>query len=351
MNKIVGSLLLVLMSGAASAQVNITNGNGTALTQRYCYADTNYLLAGTPSGGRFSGCGILERNGQWYFNPVEATKNISVFPYQCSLTYTAANGQAVSRNLLIDKPVLINPPMADIGLCVDSFLLQAKMLYAGAYDYSWSPSAFLERPDTSITKGSVQQTTTFVLTATDRVSGCRGFDTVTVTRYPVPVLHVTPATASIYSRGSVQLQASGAEYYEWSPAAGLSHPAIANPVASPEGPVKYTVVGYNQFSCSDTAEVYIDVNEALALPNAFTPNGDGRNDFFAVRNMGYQGVHSFRIFDRWGRMLFETKDAIRGWDGTVKGLSAAQGVYFYEIRLSLRDGTAKVFKGDVTLIR
>lgn len=344
-------MLLVLMSSVAFAQVNITNGNGTALAQRYCYNDTNYLLAGTPSGGIFNGCGILERNGQWYFNPVAATRDISVFPYQCRLTYTTTDGQSASLNLLIDKPVLIHPPMSDIGLCADTFLLQAKMLYAGAYDYSWSPSAFLERPDTSITKGSVRQTTNFVLTATDRVSGCKGRDTVTVTRYPVPVLNVTPPAASVYSRGSVQLQASGAEYYEWSPSAGLSHPAIANPVASPESSVKYTVVGYNQFSCSDTAEVYIEVNETLALPNAFTPNGDGRNDFFTVRNIGYQGVHSFRIFDRWGRMIFETKDAVRGWDGTIKGLPAAQGVYFYEIRLALREGTTKLFKGEVTLIR
>lgn len=351
MNRIWGSMLLVLISAGGFAQVSITNGDGTALTRRYCYNDTDYLLAGNPSGGSFSGCGILERNGQWYFNPVVATKDVSVFPYQCPLTYTAANGQRVSQNLFVDKPVRISPPMADIGLCVDTFLLQAKMLYAGAYDYAWSPAPFLERPDSSWTKGRVQETTTFIMTATDRASGCKGSDTVTVTRYPVPVLSVSPASSFINSRESVQLLASGAEHYEWTPTAGLSHPAIANPVAAPQGPMKYTVVGYNSFSCSDTAEVYIEVNETLALPNAFTPNGDGKNDFFAVKNMGYQGVHSFRVFDRWGRMIFETRDALQGWDGTIKGVPAAQGIYFYEIRLSLREGAGKVFKGDVLLMR
>ncbi|OJV54055.1 MAG: hypothetical protein BGO31_11865 [Bacteroidetes bacterium 43-16] len=351
MRRIAGSLLLVLMCCSGFAQVSITNGNGTVLTQRYCYNDTDYVLSGTPSGGNFSGCGIVNRNGQWYFNPVVATQGISVFPYQCPLTYTAANGQAVTRSLLIDKPVVISPPLQDMGLCVDTFLLQAKMLYAGAYDYSWSPAAFLERPDTSFTKGAIRETTRFVLTATDRVSACKGSDTVTVMRYPVPVLSVSPASVLIRSRESVQLQASGAEYYEWSPFEGLDHPGIANPVAAPTGPVKYTVVGYNSFSCSDTAEVFIDINEILALPNAFTPNGDGRNDFFAVKNMGFQGVHSFRIFNRWGQLVFESQDAVKGWDGTVKGLPAAQGIYFYEIRLSLRDGSPKVFKGDLTLIR
>jgi hypothetical protein len=59
----------------------------------------------------------------------------------------------------------------------------------------------------------------------------------------------------------------------------LSHPAIANPVASPQEPVEYTVVGYNQYGCNDTAHLSIAVEERLYLPNAFTPNGDGKNDF------------------------------------------------------------------------
>lgn len=351
MKHIVWSICLLLLGLQAMAQVSITNGDGTALTTRYCHQDTDYLVTGNPAGGSFSGCGMVQRNGQWYFNPVTATQGITIFPYQCELIYTTANNQSVTKLLLIQKPVVISPPLQDFGICVDTFMLRAEMLYAGAYDFQWTPAAFLERPDTSVSKGRITETTQFVLTATDRVSGCKGVDTIVVAKYPVPNVTLNTDYALIKSRESVQLLATGARHYEWFPVAGLDHPAIAAPVASPREPTKYTVVGYNDYNCRDSAQVFIDINEALALPNAFTPNGDGLNDFFAVKNMGYQGVHGFRIYNRWGQLVFETLDALRGWDGMFKGLPAAQGTYFYEIRLALRDGKVKVFKGDVLLMR
>ncbi|OJV54059.1 MAG: hypothetical protein BGO31_11885 [Bacteroidetes bacterium 43-16] len=351
MKNIIWSICLLLMSLRAMAQVTITNGDGSVLTTRYCHQDTDFLLAGNPSGGNFSGCGMVQRNGHWYFNPVLATQGVTVFPYQCQLTYTTANNQSVTKLLLIQKPVVISPPLQDFGMCVDSFVLRAEMLYAGAYDFVWTPAAVLERPDTSVTKGRIQETTEFVLTATDRVSGCRGADTIVVTKYPIPSITLSPGYALIKSRESVQLQASGAEHYEWFPIEGLDHPAIADPVARPQAPTRYTVVGYNSYACKDSAHVVIDIDESLALPNAFTPNGDGLNDFFAVKNMGYQGVHGFKIFNRWGQLVFETLDAVKGWDGMFKGEPAAQGVYFYEIRLALREGQVKTFKGDLLLLR
>ncbi|MBL7706626.1 MAG: gliding motility-associated C-terminal domain-containing protein [Taibaiella sp.] len=351
MKHIIWSICLVLLCLQAMAQVSITNGDGAALTTRYCHQDTDYLLTGSPAGGIFSGCGMVQINGQWYFNPVTATQGITVFPYQCQLTYTTATNQSVTKLLLIQKPVVISPPLQDFGICVDTFLLRAEMLYAGAYDFQWNPASMLERPDTSVSKGRISGTTQFVLTATDRASGCKGADTVVVTKNPVPNVTLNTDYALIKSRESVQLLATGAVHYEWFPVAGLDHPAIAAPVASPREPTKYTVVGYNDYNCRDSAQVFIDINEVLALPNAFTPNGDGLNDFFAVKNLGYQGVHGFRIYNRWGQLVFETLDALRGWDGMFKGQPAAQGTYFYEIRLALRDGKVKVFKGDVLLMR
>jgi hypothetical protein len=92
----------------------ITNVDGTPLTTRYCWTDSNYAIAGNPAGGTFSGCGINEANGQWYFNPVLASQGISVFPYQCSITYTTADGSAsTTQNILVWKPVVITPPLQD----------------------------------------------------------------------------------------------------------------------------------------------------------------------------------------------------------------------------------------------
>lgn len=345
---IISCFLFVLSAGA---QVTITNGDGSALTTTYCYKDQLLPLTGTPAGGQFSGCGMVQQNGLWYLNPVLATQNVTVFPVQCAINYTAPNGQSVSRTILIRKPVVISPALEDLGTCIDSVHLAANMLYAGAYDFQWTPAAPLSRPDTSVTDAFVTRTTTFYLMATDRSGGCQGTDSITITRYPVPQLSVDPARVAIFSGQSVQLQAAGADYYEWFPIQGLSHAAVADPVVSPQEPMTYTVVGYNQFGCKDTAQSIIDIDERLHLPNAFTPNGDGRNDFFAVKNMGYQGVVSFKIYNRWGHLVFETLDAARGWDGMIKGQPAEQGVYFYDIRIANRIGKIIPFKGDLMLIR
>lgn len=348
---ILSIIVLLIFDNVVSAQTNITNGDGSVLTTRYCHQDTDFPLMGLPSGGTFSGCGIRFENGQWLFNPKQATEGISVFPVQCPLTYTTTGGQSITKNLLIQKPVVIYPPLQDFGICVDTFKLDAQMLYAGAYEYDWSPSLSLERSDTNVTFGTIQQTTHFKIKAIDKVSGCMGFDSITVNRYPMPLLSVNPSETLIKSRKSVQLQAEGADYYSWMPVEGLSNPAISNPVAQPKEPTRYRVVGYNHFECTDTAYVNVDINETLGIPNAFTPNGDGKNDLFSVKNMGHQGVIAFKIFNRWGQLIFETLNVDHGWDGTHNSQQVEQGVYFYHIRIALRDGTVKDFKGDVTLIR
>lgn len=320
------------------------------LTTKFCYEDVSSPLAGNPSGGSFSGCGMQQQSGQWYFNPVAATQGVTVFPYQCTISYTV-NNQTVSQAMLIYKPVKINPPLADSATCSGHFSLQAYTLYAGAYDYQWIPADPLERADTSKAKGFVQQTTTFVLTATDHTSGCTGSDTVTITRYPSPEVKVTPANTLIKSREMVVLQASGADRYNWQPSRWLSSDTTANPLARPEAPVTYLVIGTNEYGCTDSAEATIRINEQLLVPNAFSPNGDGLNDIFRVENIGYQHIEAFHVFNRWGERIYQTLDGARGWDGTQKGAEADAGNYYYYIKLGMLDGSSAVFKGEVLLVR
>jgi gliding motility-associated-like protein len=328
----------------------ITNGDGSPLTTQYCYKDTLYPIAGSPAGGTFSGCGMVQQAGQWYYNPVAASAGITVFPYQCAISYTV-NGHSVSRNILVFKPVVISPPLQDSATCNGAFVLDAKTLYAGAYNYLWTPAAPLADPTSNHTEGFINTTTTFVIIAEDLTSGCVGTDTVTITRHPVPEVKVTPDNITILSREQVVLNASGAKHYQWLPPKWLSSDTIANPVASPQAPLTYSVIGTNDEGCSDTAEVVININEAMYVPNAFSPNGDGVNDIFKVENIGYQGVEEFRIFNRWGQLVYETLDGSRGWNGYQKDQPADAGTYYYIIQLRHHDNTARVFKGEVLLIR
>ena len=99
-------------------------------------------------------------------------------------------------------------------------------------------------------------------------------------------------------------------------------------------PGSYRVVcSVNNATCaSDSMEVTVAVAESyLAVPNAFTPNGDGKNDEFRV---AYRSLRDFHIwvYNRWGKLVYESTDPAKGWDGNINGRPAAEGAYFYVVR-------------------
>jgi gliding motility-associated-like protein len=92
---------------------------------------------------------------------------------------------------------------------------------------------------------------------------------------------------------------------------------------------------------------------SLKIPNAFTPNGDGLNDVFKVINLTNERIVDFRVFNRWGTIVYRSidSDGNAGWDGNYKGQAQPTGVYGYLIRIAYPDGNIETYKGTVTLIR
>ncbi len=115
----------------------------------------------------------------------------------------------------------------------------------------------------------------------------------------------------------------------------------------------YTVnVSLKGCDANDTIEIFKDCY--IDIPNAFTPNGDGTNDFFIPRNLFTRGITSFemKIYDRWGILMFETtKLDGRGWDGKYNGADQPMGVYVYLITVDMKSGESEKYKGNVTLMR
>lgn len=342
------SLYMCCLGPVLHAQV-ITNQDGSPLSLRYCYTDHNYALAGQPAGGTFSGCGVFQQNGVWYFNPVSSTAGVTVFPYQCALNYTV-NGSIVSKNVLIWKPVTIYPPLEDSNTCNGYIALHASTLYAGNYHYKWSPYLYLDHPDSSNTTGKIPGTQEFIITATDVTSGCIGRDTVVLTLSPAPSLTISHDTI-IMARQQIKLYASGAAIYNWYPMKWLDTYTGDAVLAAPQAPITYTVVGSSEYGCSDTATVFVDIHDDIAIPNAFSPNDDGLNDVFQIYNYGYQKIQEFRIFNRWGQLVFQTMDGTKGWDGTQNGVPVTVGNYYYQIRLQSDEKDVALYKGEVLLLR
>jgi gliding motility-associated-like protein len=140
----------------------------------------------------------------------------------------------------------------------------------------------------------------------------------------------------------------------WTPITYLDSNTVQHPWARPLKSMVYTLTGLNQYSCKATADVKINVihKSNTGVPNVFSPNGDGLNDIFKIEHLKFEKLLEFKIFNRYGQLVFESQDPQQGWDGSYKGKTADAGVYYYRIVVALPpDGMAKVFKGDVTLIR
>ncbi|GAA4465022.1 hypothetical protein GCM10023093_16500 [Nemorincola caseinilytica] len=118
-------------------------------------------------------------------------------------------------------------------------------------------------------------------------------------------------------------------------------------------PGKYHVtVSVN--NCETTDSVNVDDDCYVHIPNVFSPNGDGMNDYFFPRQLLARGLTSFRmaIYNRWGQVIFESKTLDgSGWDGRLNGVNQPEGVYVYTIDVEFRDGQKESHKGNVTLMR
>jgi len=195
-------------------------------------------------------------------------------------------------------------------------------------------------------------TTQYAVSIQDEYS-CADTLTTTILVHPLPDINALPGDTSVPYGTQLQLIASGAVSYTWSPADFLNNPFLPAPTAYITDNVVFIVTGLDNNGCSKSDSVFITVtyNHYLALPNAFTPNGDGRNDVFKIGNMNFQKLQEFSVYNRWGQQVFTTNDPKQGWDGTYNGQPQEMGVYTYLIQVAYPDGTVDNYKGDVTLIR
>ena len=104
--------------------------------------------------------------------------------------------------------------------------------------------------------------------------------------------------------------------------------------------------------CKDSVckDIFIDFIPLIDVPNAFTPNNDGVNDIIKVEGLGITQL-SFRIYNRWGELVYEGFDQEEGWNGIYKGVLQEMEVYTYVVSAVLLDGSTPVLKGNISLIR
>ncbi|RYD89573.1 MAG: gliding motility-associated C-terminal domain-containing protein, partial [Sphingobacteriales bacterium] len=171
---------------------------------------------------------------------------------------------------------------------------------------------------------------------------CDDFAEVTVTVLKKPKANV-PGPKTIFEGESVILDAAPTGdnlSYSWSPATNLDNPFSPTPVATPTEDITYTLT-VSSTSCGNDGPhpVFVRVYKKIIVPNTFTPNGDGANDIWLIKDLDTYPESILTIFNRNGQQLYRSIGYARPWDGTYGGSALPTGTYYYII--DLKNNTPK----------
>ncbi len=218
-----------------------------------------------------------------------------------------------------------------------------------AWDFGDAQTATDANPTHSYAQGSDYNVT--LISGNER--GCR--DT-TVKSLGVEKFKPFAGNDTVIVKGEyINFNAEGGITYLWTPDTLLNNPNVNDPTGRfyEEGYYPYNVHITSMNNCEGDDSIIVRVvgKESYFVPNAFTPNGDGMNDVFRPRAVGYRSVEYFSVFNRFGQMVYESKDFAQGWDGTFNGNQADMGTYMYMLKMIDRFGKPVNVKGDVILMR
>lgn len=222
------------------------------------------------------------------------------------------------------------------------------------YTYTWSTT-----PPQYTTSISGLAASMYYITVTDS-KGCKVTKGINVNNIATPQAQFSADAEQnveiLVSQATVHFTnlSQGAVAYSWNFGDGEESSAN-NPKHTYYAPGEYivTLVAYNSVGCPSTyvlGPFIIVPDGALYIPNAFTPNRDGNNDYFMAVG---QGIDDFKmiIFDRWGKEIITLNSITESWDGTAKGEPAPEGVYTYVINARLNNGNTLKRGGTITLLR
>jgi len=322
-----------------------------------CYDSTNGTLSASASGGTGFTYTYTISDGT---DPAQ-TNTTGQFTGLPSVAYTVI---AVDQNGCPDTTVAVvahpNPITDNITSASQScsYLTNAAIYVqaaGGNGNYTFSGPG-LPTNSSGIFTGLAPGT--YYLTITDS-KGCNLADSATLLPADTVVLSVIPANGQVKLGDSLQLTSvnnqPGNVTYQWSPPTGLSCYDCPDPVFNGVYSQPYTVQVTNDSGCVSTFNFTVTVlpDYDLFIPNAFTPNGDGKNDYWQI----YGAVNTIKqlqvmVFDRSGEKVFESNDINFQWDGMYKGHNVPQGVYVYAMKVVwLNNRSDDMIKGSITILQ
>lgn len=297
-------------------------------------------------------------NGHFLSGQNTATPTVDSSGTYTLLVTNPANGCTSTSEVLVNKPIAIFPQRSITAPdCIPNTGGIAFSGGVGPYQYSIDGGVTLGSDSlfTGLAAGVYQ---TFVQDA----NGCEEFVPVTLPSVLIPKIildSIVDLQAGVAYNLSPALNLSGNQIslIQWTPSTGLSCTDCLNPVATPTTNIVYTLRVVSINGCPDFAAIALRIKGEVGvyIPNSFAPEAAGENSLFRMYTTRVIDNFDMQIFDRWGSLLFVSKDPAIGWDGMAKGKAQAPGVYVYTIQFEVigADGAKekKSFVGDVLLFR
>lgn len=230
------------------------------------------------------------------------------------------------------------------------------LMASGGISYQWSPATFLSAANIANPVALNPTATTQYIVAVRDLAGCPkpAFDTVIVKVEALVKANAGPADTTVVLGEPLFLNGTGGTIYLWQPATWLNNPRIANPVALPEDDITYRLTVSNTTGCQEQDSIRIKLYKVPAsfyVPSAFTPNNDNNNDILRPILLGMRTLNYFRVYNRWGNLIYATSQKGAGWDGSYKGNLQDPGTYVWMAGGSTFTGEVIVRKGYSVLIR
>jgi len=231
----------------------------------------------------------------------------------------------------------------------------------GAYRYTWTPSTGLDNPNSANPVATPRVSTTYQVVGTDDKNCFTVTATIPIIVHNYPTVEAgADRTINVGQTINIIPQVSSDVIdARWTPTNAIFRDIFPGITVKPNTTTTYKVVVKNKGGCKATDELTVNVlcNGAnMFVPNTFSPNQDGVNDLFYPRGSGIFTIKRFKVFSRWGEVIFEqnnfnANDPSKGWDGTFKGKKLDPDVFIYTVDVMCDNYTVLSFKGNVALIK
>ena len=282
-------------------------------------------------------------------HPVKQYLNAGTYSVKLQVQSDQGCTQSSVKTVTVNEFPIANFTVEDVCLGEPVVVSNLSSYRSGTLSYQWTFSDLgeskLSNPSYLYDAPGVYPITLVVGTEL----GCQDSLLRYVNVFDAPVAYAGPDT-TISQGFSLQLQATGGQSYLWLPTTGLSNSNISNPVATPLETTTYTVTVTDANGCAATDEITITVDDDYRVyaSNVLTPDGNGINDTWYVRNIENVGNCTVQVFDRWGKQVYQQANYRNDWGGYSGTDILPDGTYYYLITFK---NTDKVYQGALNILR